>query len=103
MKPRIMPTFVAEKTWNNLPPLSMNNFDITHIIEEMSEIKCKMSILQEAQEKSLAVHAASYNDGQEDAQSTAETDTAGDRVPANPDCIFTDCTGLFSSRNISIY
>ena len=29
MKPREMPVFVAENL-NNLPPLSMNNFDVTH-------------------------------------------------------------------------
>ena len=73
MKPRMMPTFGA-KYLNNLPPLSMNNFDMAHIIEEMSEIKCKMSILQEAQKKSLAVHAVLCNDAQQHAQSTAETD-----------------------------
>ena len=84
MKPRMMPTFVA-KDLNNLPPLSMNNFDMAHIIEEMSEIKCKMSILQEAQEKSLAVHAVLCNDAQQHAQSTAETDGTGDRVSANPE------------------
>ena len=82
MKQRMMPTFVA-KDLNNLPPVSMNNFDMAHIIEEMCEITCKMSILQEAQQKSLAVNAALCNDVQQHAQSTAETSTAGDRVPAN--------------------
>ena len=43
MKPRVMSVFVS-KNVNNLPPLSMNNFDMAHIIEEMSNIKCKMSI-----------------------------------------------------------
>ena len=61
MKPREMPVFVGENL-NNLPPLSMNNFDMSHIIEEMAVIKCKMALLQEAQEKSLAVHVAMCND-----------------------------------------
>ena len=54
MKPREMPVFVA-KNLNNLPPLSMDKFDMAHIIETMSDIQSKMLILQEAQEKSLSV------------------------------------------------
>ena len=77
MKPREMPVFVA-KNVNNLPPLSMNNFDMAHIIEEMSNIKCKMSILQEAQEKSLAVHAALCNDVPERAHSVEAPPTSSD-------------------------
>ena len=77
MKPREMPVFVA-KNVNNLPPLSMNNFDMAHIIEEMSNIKCKMSILQEAQEKSLAVHAALCNDVPERAHSDEAPPTSSD-------------------------
>ena len=61
MKPGEHPVFVA-KNLNNLPPLTMNNFDMSHIIEEMSCIKAKLKILQEAQETSLAVHAAMCND-----------------------------------------
>ena len=38
MKPRMTPTFVA-KDLNNLPPLSMNNFDMAHNIEEMSGVQ----------------------------------------------------------------
>ena len=77
MKPREMPVFVA-KNVNNLPPLSMNNFDMAHIIEEMSNIKCKMSILQEAQEKSLAVHAALCNDVPERAHFDEAPPTSSD-------------------------
>ena len=77
MKPREMPVFVA-KNVNNLPPLSMNNFDMAHIIEEMSNIKCKMSILQEAQEKSLAVHAALCNDVPERSHSVEAPPTSSD-------------------------
>ena len=69
MKPREMPVFVA-KNLNNLPPLSMDNFDMAHIIETMSDIQSKMLILQEAQEKSLSVHAALCNDASERAQPT---------------------------------
>ena len=51
------PLFVA-RNLNNVPPLSMNNFDMSHIIEEMGIIKSRLSVLQEAQETSLTVHAA---------------------------------------------
>ena len=51
------PLFVA-RNLNNVPPLSMNNFDMSHIIEEMGKIKSRLSVLQEAQETSLTVHAA---------------------------------------------
>ena len=57
---------------------------MAHIIEEMSEIKCKMAILQEAQEKSLAVDADICNDAREHTQSAGDTDTTG-HVPANPE------------------
>ena len=83
MKPREMPVFVAENL-NNLPPLSMNNFDMSHIIEEMAVIKCKMALLQEAQEKSLAVHVAMCNDTDR-AQPTAGTPTAGAQSATNPE------------------
>ena len=56
VKPRVMPTFVSQNP-NNLPLLLLNNFDMAHIIEEMSEIKYKMTILQEAREKFITVHA----------------------------------------------
>ena len=69
MKPREMSVFVT-KNLNNLPPLSMDNFDMAHIIETMSDIQSKMLILQEAQEKSLSVHAALCNDVSERAQPT---------------------------------
>ena len=83
MKPREMPVFVAENL-NNLPPLSMNNFDMSHIIEEMAVSKCKMALLQEAQEKSLAVHVAMCNDPDR-AQPTAGTPTAGAQSATNPE------------------
>ena len=82
MKPREMLVFVAENL-NNLPPLSMNNFDMSHILEEIAVIKCKMALLQEAQEKSLAVHVAMCNDPDR-AQPTAETPTAGAQSATNP-------------------
>ena len=47
-------------------------------------IKCKMALLQEAQEKSLAVHVAMCNDPDR-AQPTAETPTAGAQSATNPE------------------
>ena len=46
------------KNLNNGPPLSMNNFDMYQIIEEMGIIKYRQPVLQEAHDTSLAVHAA---------------------------------------------
>ena len=55
----------------------MNNFNIAHINETMSNIQSKMLILREAQERSLSVHAALCNDASESAQPT-ETPPASD-------------------------
>ena len=57
---------------------------MSHIIEEMAVIKCKMALLQEAQEKSLAVHVAMCNDPDR-AQPTAGTPTAGAQSATNPE------------------
>ena len=57
MNPVDEPLFVA-RNLNNVPPLSMNNFDMSRIIEEMGIIKSRLSVLQEAHETSLTVHAA---------------------------------------------
>ena len=54
MNPGDEPLFVA-RNLNNVPPLSMNNFEMSHIIEEMGIIKSRLSVLQET---SLTAHAA---------------------------------------------
>ena len=52
-----VPLFVANNL-HNLPPLSMDNFDMSRIIRDMEAIKLQMKVLQEAQETSLAAHVA---------------------------------------------
>ena len=58
MNPRDALVFVAHNL-NNVPPppMSINNFDISHMIEQIGNIKSKMTVLQEAEEVSLTVHA----------------------------------------------
>ena len=49
-----LPLFVAEDL-ANLPPLSMDNFDMSSVIKDMENIKNQMRLLQEVQETSLSV------------------------------------------------
>ena len=49
--------FVANNL-HNLPPLSMDNFDMSRLIRDMESIKLQMKVLQEAQETSLSAHVA---------------------------------------------
>ena len=51
------PCYVA-KDLANLPPLSMNNFDMSKIIRDIETIKVQMSILTEAQEANLTANVA---------------------------------------------
>ena len=52
-----VPLFVANNL-KNLPPLSMDNFDMSRIIHGMEALKMQLKIIQEVQETSLATHAA---------------------------------------------
>ena len=52
-----IPLFVANNL-HNLPPLSMDNFDMSRLIRDMESIKLQMKVLQEAQETSLSAHVA---------------------------------------------
>ena len=45
MNPRDAPVFVAHNL-NNVLPMSMNKFDMSHMIEQIGIIKNKMAILQ---------------------------------------------------------
>ena len=56
-----IPLFVASDL-ANLPPLSMDNFDMSSVVREMEVIKNQMKIMQEVQEASLTVHAALCGD-----------------------------------------
>ena len=56
-----LPLFVASDL-SNLPPLSMDNFDMSSVVREMEIIKNQMRIMQEVQETSLKDHAALCDD-----------------------------------------
>ena len=60
-----LPLFVVEDL-ANLPPLSMDNFDMSSVIKDMENITNQMGFLQEAQETSLSVHAALCKDKSRD-------------------------------------
>ena len=57
MKPEDVPVFLAGDL-NNVPPMSLNNFDMSRIITDMEVLKSQMKIIQEAQETALSAHVA---------------------------------------------
>ena len=57
IKPEDVPLFLASDL-NNVPPMSLNNFDMSRIITEMEVLKFQMKIIQEAQETALGAHVA---------------------------------------------
>ena len=44
--------------FQNLPPKTMDSFDMSRIVHEMTSVKSQLQILQEAQETILNAHAA---------------------------------------------
>ena len=52
-----MPLFLAADL-NNIPPLSINNFDMSSLIIDLETVKSQMKLLQQSQEASMSVHAA---------------------------------------------
>ena len=61
VRPVDMPVFLA-KNLNNVPPMSLNNFDMSRIITDIDTIKAQMKVIQEAQETALTVQAALCTD-----------------------------------------
>ena len=61
VRPVDMPVFLA-KNLNNVPPMSLNNFDMSRIITDIDTIKAQMKVIQEAQETTLTVQAALCTD-----------------------------------------
>ena len=57
LTPHSIPCYVA-KDLSNLPPLSMNNFDMASVIRDIENLKTQMAILQEAQEANLTANVA---------------------------------------------
>ena len=62
-----MPEILA-KNLNNVPPMSVDNFDMSRIISDMQDIQTKLCILQEAQEIFMAAHAALCKETSSNAQ-----------------------------------
>jgi len=60
MNPQSVPCYVAQDL-SNLPPLSMDTFDMSRILRDIETLKLKMQILQEAQEVSLTANLALAN------------------------------------------
>ena len=52
-----IPTYVC-KDLNQLPPLSMNNFDISHLIKNVECLQAQMQILQDAHSTGLQAQVA---------------------------------------------
>ena len=57
IKPEDVPVFLAGDL-NNVPPMSLNNFDMSRIITDMEVLKSQMKIIQEAQETALSANVA---------------------------------------------
>ena len=69
IKPEEVPEFLA-RDLNNVPPLSLNNFDMSRIILDMEKLKTQMKIIQEAQETALTAHVALCRDANTGSTST---------------------------------
>ena len=52
-----MPLILAADL-NNIPPLSINNFDMSSLIIDIETVKSQIKLLQQSQEASMSVHAA---------------------------------------------
>ena len=76
------PLFVANNL-HNLPPLSMDNFDMSRVIHDMETIKLQMKILKEAQETSLAAHIAICREKSRD-KDVAASPTYSTGTPPTP-------------------
>ena len=55
VRPVDMPVFPA-KNLNNVPPMPLNNFDMSRIITDIDTIKAQMKVIQEAQETALTLY-----------------------------------------------
>ena len=73
INPEEVPVFLA-RDLNNVPPLSLNNFDMSHITLDMEKLKTKMKIIQEAQEITLTAHVALCRDAYTGSTSTPARD-----------------------------
>ena len=69
IKPEEVPEFLA-RDLNNVPPLSLNNFDMSRIILDMEKLKTQMKIIQEAQDTALTAHVALCRDANTGSTST---------------------------------
>ena len=108
LPPHNLPCYVSLNL-SNLPPITMNNFDMSRIVKDIETIKLQMKILQEAQETTLAANVAMNNaaitvsnssssDGKPadimsvtQSQSVPQTSTADNSEASDPDSIDPEC------------
>ena len=78
IKPEDVPVFLAGDL-NNVPPMSLNNFDMSRIITDMEVLKSQMKIIQEAQETALSTNdnnGSVSSDGDNDGHHVTTVDDA---------------------------
>ena len=80
IKPQDVPVFLAGDL-NNVPPKSLNNFDMSRIITEMEVLKSQMKINQEAQETALSAHVALCRETRDATDRSTSTPVRGRHSP----------------------
>ena len=80
IKPEDVPVFLAGDL-NNVPPMSLNNFDMSRIIIDMEVLKSQMKIIQEAQETALSAHVALCRETRDATNQSTSTPVRGGHSP----------------------
>ena len=80
IKPEDVPVFLAGDL-NNVPPMSLNNFDMSRIITDMEVLKSQMKIIQEAQETALSAHVALCRETRDATNQSTSTPVRGGHSP----------------------
>ena len=80
IKPEDVPVFLAGDV-NNVPPMSLNNFDMSRIITDMEVLKSQMKIIQEAQETALSAHVALCRETRDATNQSTSTPVRGGHSP----------------------
>lgn len=80
ISPQSVPCYVC-KDLTQLPPLTMNNFDMSSVVRDLEALKLQLQILQEAQETNLAANLAFGRDSLQPL--VTGTSSAGANAPSN--------------------
>ena len=80
IKPDDVPVFLTGDL-NNVPPMSLNNFDMSRIITDMEVLKSQMKIIQEAQETALSAHVALCHETRDATDRSTSTPVRGGHSP----------------------